>query len=73
MLVCQVEEATPVCAWQQAGPVARVTLPVIKSGSAEHRGYGFAHYTSLVCHCVWWTTQVQGIIRKTNAVNSRLR
>jgi RNA recognition motif-containing protein len=31
----------------QAGPVARVTLPVVKPGTTEHRGYGFAQYTSL--------------------------
>lgn len=35
-------------ACSQAGPVARVTLPVVKPGTTEHRGYGFAQYTSLV-------------------------
>jgi hypothetical protein len=35
-------------ACSQAGPVARVTLPVVKPGTIEHRGYGFAQYTSLV-------------------------
>lgn len=32
----------------QAGPVVRVTLPKLKPDSDEHRGYGFAQYTSLV-------------------------